>query len=111
MPEPCQDKAVPDWKEARRFFARLGWVSFGGPAGQIAILREELVERRRWLTPQEFSAGLNFSMLLPGPEAHQLVIYSGWKLHGLRGACAAGTLFVLPAMLLLWAAAGLYAMF
>ena len=111
MPEPCQDKAVPDWKEARRFFARLGWVSFGGPAGQIAILREELVERRRWLTPQEFSAGLNFSMLLPGPEAHQLVIYSGWKLHGLRGAVAAGTLFVLPAMLLLWAAAGLYAMF
>ena len=111
MPEPCQDKAVPDWKEARRFFARLGWVSFGGPAGQIAILREELVERRRWLTPQEFSAGLNFSMLLPGPEAHQLVIYAGWKLHGLRGACAAGTLFVLPAVLLLWAAAGLYAMF
>ena len=111
MRQPCQDKAVPDWKEARRFFARLGWVSFGGPAGQIAILREELVERRRWLTPHEFSAGLNFSMLLPGPEAHQLVIYSGWKLHGLRGAIAAGALFVLPAMLLLWAAAGLYTMF
>jgi chromate transporter len=111
MPQPCQDKAVPDWKEARRFFARLGWISFGGPAGQIAILREELVERRRWLTPHEFSAGLNFSMLLPGPEAHQLVIYSGWKLHGLRGAIAAGALFVLPAVLLLWAAAGLYAVF
>ena len=111
MRQPCQDKAVPDWKEARRFFARLGWVSFGGPAGQIAILREEFVERRRWLTPHEFSAGLNFSMLLPGPEAHQLVIYSGWKLHGLRGAIAAGALFVLPAMLLLWAAAGLYTMF
>ncbi len=97
--------------EARRFFARLGWISFGGPAGQIAILREELVERRRWLTPHEFSAGLNFSMVLPGPEAHQLVIYAGWKLHGLRGAITAGALFALPAVLLIWAAAGLYAIF
>ncbi len=96
---------------ARGFFARLGWISFGGPAGQIAILREELVERHRWLTPQEFSAGLNFTLLLPGPEAHQLVIYSGWKLHGLRGALAAGVLFVLPAVLLLWAAAALYAVY
>ena len=89
----------------------MGWISFGGPAGQIAILREELVERRRWLTPHEFSAGLNFSLLLPGPEAHQLVIYSGWKLHGLRGAIAAGLLFVLPAVLLLWVAAALYAVY
>jgi chromate transporter len=111
MRQPCQDKAVSDWKEARRFFARLGWISFGGPAGQIAILREELVERRRWMTPHEFSAGLNFSMLLPGPEAHQLVIYAGWKLHGLRGAIAAGALFVLPAVLLVWLAAALYAAF
>jgi chromate transporter len=111
MPEHCQAKAASAWPEARRFFARLGWISFGGPAGQIAILREELVERRRWLTLDEFSAGLNFSMLLPGPEAHQLVIYSGWKLHGLRGAIAAGTLFVLPAVLLLWVAAALYAVF
>ena len=111
MPEHCQAKAAADWPAARKFFARLGWISFGGPAGQIAILREELVERRRWLTPHEFSAGLNFSLLLPGPEAHQLVIYSGWKLHGTRGAVAAGVLFVLPAVLLLWAAAALYAVF
>jgi len=111
MPEHCQEKAVPDWPEARRFFAQLGWIGFGGPAGLIAILREELVERRRWLTPHEFAAGLNFSLLLPGPEAHQLVIYAGWKLHGLRGAITAGALFVLPAVFLLWAAAGLYAMF
>ena len=111
MQDHCQVKAVPDWMEARRFFARLGWISFGGPAGQIAILREELVERRRWMTPHEFSAGLNFSMVLPGPEAHQLVIYAGWKLHGLRGAITAGALFALPAVLLLWAAAGLYAIF
>ena len=110
MHESCQEKAA-DWPAAVRFFARLGWISFGGPAGQIAILREELVERRRWLTPHEFSAGLNFSMLLPGPEAHQLVIYSGWKLHGLRGALAAGFLFVLPAVLLLWLAAALYAVY
>ena len=111
MQDHCQVKAVPDWMEARRFFARLGWISFGGPAGQIAILRVELVERRRWMTPHEFSAGLNFSMVLPGPEAHQLVIYAGWKLHGLRGAITAGALFALPAVLLLWAAAGLYAIF
>jgi chromate transporter len=111
MQESCQEKAAADWPAAVRFFARLGWISFGGPAGQIAILREELVERRRWLTPHEFSAGLNFCLLLPGPEAHQLVIYSGWKLHGLRGALAAGALFVLPAVLLLWAAAALYAVY
>lgn len=111
MPENCQEKANADWPEALRFFARLGWISFGGPAGQIAILREELVERRRWLTPHEFSAGLNFSLLLPGPEAHQLVIYTGWKLHGVRGAIAAGVFFVLPAVLLLWVAAALYAVF
>lgn len=111
MPETCQEKAEADWPAARRFFARLGWISFGGPAGQIAILREELVERRRWLTPHEFSAGLNFSLLLPGPEAHQLVIYSGWKLHGLRGAIAAGSLFVLPAVLLVGLAAALYVLF
>ena len=111
MQKDCQEKAWADWTAARRFFARLGWISFGGPAGQIAILREELVERRRWLTPHEFSAGLNFSMLLPGPEAHQLVIYSGWKLHGLRGAIAAGVLFVLPAVLLVSIAAALYAVY
>jgi chromate transporter len=111
MPQNCQEKAAGDWPEARRFFARLGWISFGGPAGQIAILREELVGRRRWLTPREFSSGLSFSLLLPGPEAHQLVIYAGWKLHGLRGALAAGVLFVLPAVLLLWLAAALYAVY
>lgn len=111
MPENCQEKAMADWPAARRFFLRLGWISFGGPAGQIAILREELVERRRWLTPHEFSSGLNFALLLPGPEAHQLVIYAGWKLHGVRGAIAAGALFVLPAVLLVWLAAALYAVF
>ncbi|MFZ4482808.1 MAG: chromate transporter [Chthoniobacterales bacterium] len=89
--------------ELIRFFSWLGCNSFGGPAGQIAMLREELVVRRRWLSAQEFSHGLNFCLLLPGPEAHQLVTYSGWKLHGLPGAIAAGALFVLPAAMLLWA--------
>jgi chromate transporter len=109
MPPSCQEKAAPDFPAVARFFAWLGLISFGGPAGQIAILREELVEKRQWLSNSEFSAGLNYCLLLPGPEAHQLIIYTGWKLHGLRGAVAAGTLFVLPAALLLWALAGLYA--
>ncbi len=111
MPVSCQEKAAPDMRTVSRFFAWLGLISFGGPAGQIAILREELVENRQWLSDREFSAGLNYCLLLPGPEAHQLVIYTGWKLHGLRGAVVAGVLFVLPAALLLWVLAGLYAGF
>ena len=107
MHEPCQVKA--GLKEVIRFFARLGLVSFGGPAGQIAMLREELVERRKWLGADEFSRGLNFCLMLPGPEAHQLAIYSGWKMQGLRGAIAAAVLFVLPAALLLWVLSVLYA--
>lgn len=109
MHEPCQEKA--GLKEVIRFFAKLGLVSFGGPAGQIAMLREELVERRRWLDADEFSRGLNFCLLLPGPEAHQLAIYSGWKMQGLRGAIAAAVLFVLPAALLLWVLSVLYAFY
>ena len=107
MHPSCQEKA--GLKEVIRFFAWLGLVSFGGPAGQIAILREELVERRKWLSAGEFARGLNFCLLLPGPEAHQLAIYSGWKMQGLRGAVAAAVLFVLPAALLLWVLSVLYA--
>ena len=109
MHEPCQEKA--GLKEVIRFFARLGLVSFGGPAGQIAMLREELVERRKWLGADEFSRGLNFCLMLPGPEAHQLAIYSGWKMQGVRGAIAAAVLFVLPAALLLWVLSVLYAFY
>jgi len=109
MHQPCQEKA--GLKEVIRFFARLGLVSFGGPAGQIAMLREELVERRKWLDADEFSRGLNFCLLLPGPEAHQLAIYSGGKMQGLRGALAAAVLFVLPAALLLWILSVLYAFY
>jgi chromate transporter len=109
MHEPCQEKA--GLKEVIRFFAWLGLISFGGPAGQISILREELVERRKWLAAGEFARGLNFCLLLPGPEAHQLAIYSGWKMQGLRGAVAAAVLFVLPAALLLWVLSALYAIY
>jgi chromate transporter len=81
---------------AFRFWLKLGMISFGGPAGQIAILHTELVDRRRWIAEGPFLHALNFCMLLPGPEAQQLVTYIGWRMHGLAGAVSAGSLFVLP---------------
>ena len=93
----------PPFAEAVRFWAKLGFVSFGGPAGQIAILHREVVERRHWLDDGEFTRALNFCMLLPGPEALQLAIFLGWKLHGIRGGLVAGLGFILPAVLLLFA--------
>lgn len=86
----------PTFTEAVRLWLKVGLISFGGPAGQIAILHEELVDRRRWVSERTFLTALNFCMLLPGPEAQQLATYLGLKLHGLRGALAAGVLFVLP---------------
>jgi chromate transporter len=103
--------APPDFAEAARFWLRLGLVSFGGPAGQIAILHREVVERRRWLDEREFAGALNFCMLLPGPEALQLAIYLGWKLHGIRGGLVAGLGFIGPAMVLLLGLSWLYARF
>jgi chromate transporter len=87
--------------EASRFWWRLGWVSFGGPAGQIALLHRELVEQRRWLSEQRYLHALNFCMLLPGPEATQLATYLGWLMHGWPGGVIAGALFLLPSALLL----------
>ncbi|MDH4048606.1 MAG: chromate efflux transporter [Gammaproteobacteria bacterium] len=84
------------WPEALRFWARLGLISFGGPAGQISIMHRELVEQRRWISENRFLHALNYCMLLPGPEAQQLAVYIGWTLHGIRGGIAAGVLFVLP---------------
>ncbi len=98
----------PTFAEAARFWAKLGFVSFGGPAGQIAILHREIVEHRRWLGDREFNRALNFCMLLPGPEALQLAIFLGWKLHGIRGGLAAGLGFILPAVLLLFALSYIY---
>jgi chromate transporter len=103
--------ATPTFALAAGFWVKLGFISFGGPAGQIAILHSEVVERRRWLDEREFTAALNFCMLLPGPEALQLAIYLGWKLHGLRGGLVAGLGFIGPAIVLLLGLSWLYARF
>jgi chromate transporter len=89
------------FREALRFWAKLGCINFGGPAGQIAIMHRELVERRGWITEGQFLRALNFCMILPGPEAQQLATYIGWRLHGTRGGLAAGSLFVLPSVFVL----------
>jgi chromate transporter len=102
------ESSRPDFRAALAYWVRLGWVNFGGPAGQIALLHRDLVERRRWVDEPRFLHALNFCMLLPGPEAKQLAIYLGWLLHGTAGALAAGLGFVLPSVLLLWALAWLY---
>jgi chromate transporter len=91
----------PSGREALRFWAWLGCVSFGGPAGQISIMHEEVVERKRWVDEQRFSHALSYCMVLPGPEAQQLATYLGWLLHGVWGGVAAGLLFILPGFLLL----------
>jgi chromate transporter len=93
----------PSLAEALKFWLKLGCISFGGPAGQIAIMQTELVDKRRWIDQRAFLRGLNFSTLLPGPEATQLATYIGWRLHGTLGGVAAGVLFVLPGALLLLA--------
>jgi chromate transporter len=99
---------APTFAEALRFWWKLGWISFGGPAGQIAIMHKEIIERRRWMTEEPFLHALNFCMLLPGPEAQQLATYLGWRLHGARGGIAAGVLFVLPSMFILFGLSWLY---
>ena len=102
---------APAFAEAAAFWLRLGFVSFGGPAGQIAIMHREVVERRRWLDDAQFAGALNFCMLLPGPEALQLATYLGWKLHGVRGGLVAGLGFIGPSIVLLLALSWLYAAF
>jgi chromate transporter len=87
--------------EAFAYWFKLGFISFGGPAGQIAIMHEELVERRRWISEGRFLHALNYCMVLPGPEAQQLAVYIGWLLHRTRGGIAAGVLFVLPSLFIL----------
>jgi chromate transporter len=108
---PMSAPPVPTLLDALRFWFKLGFISFGGPAGQISIMHQELVERRRWISEHRFLHALNYCMLLPGPEACQLAIYTGWLLHGLRGGLLAGLLFFLPAFLLLSLLAGLYLAF
>lgn len=91
----------PSFAVALRFWLKLGCLSFGGPAAQIAMMQAELVDRLRWIDQRSFLRGLNFCTLLPGPEAQQLATYAGWRLHGVAGGIAAGALFVLPGALLL----------
>jgi len=98
----------PPYREALRFWIKLGFISFGGPAGQIAILHRELVERKRWISERDFMHALNFCMLLPGPEAQQLATYLGWRLHGAKGGVTAGVLFVLPSVFILLCLSWLY---
>jgi len=86
------------FKEALKFWTKLGFISFGGPAGQIAIMHQEVVERRSWISENQFLRALNFCMLLPGPEAQQLATYIGWRMHGTLGGITAGVLFVIPSI-------------
>src|SRR5690606_33966153 len=101
-PEPSLGEATGVW-------AKIGLLSFGGPAGQIAMMHRVFVDERKWLSEEEYLAALNFCMLLPGPEAMQLATYSGWKLHGWRGGLIAGLLFVLPGAIVILALSILYA--
>jgi chromate transporter len=102
---------TPSFTEVFNVFTRIGLLSFGGPAGQIALIHREIVDDKKWIEEKEFLHALNFCMLLPGPEAMQLATYIGWKLHGLRGGLAAGLLFVLPGAALITALSLLYAVF
>jgi chromate transporter len=98
---PAPAPAEVSFWQAFRFWLKLGFISFGGPAGQIAIMHEELVERRRWISERRFLHALNYCMVLPGPEAQQLATYIGWLLHRTRGGIVAGALFVLPSLFIL----------
>jgi chromate transporter len=99
---------APDFPELTRTFGKIGLLSFGGPAGQIALMHKILVDEKKWLEERQFLNALNFCMLLPGPEAMQLATYSGWLLHGVRGGLVAGLLFVLPGALVLLALSAAY---
>ena len=98
----------PTFSEALRFWLKLGFISFGGPAGQIAIMHQELVERRRWISERRFLHALNYCMTLPGPEAQQLATYIGWLMHRSWGGVVAGGLFVLPSLFILIALSWVY---
>jgi chromate transporter len=100
--------AHPTFRQALGFWLKLGFISFGGPTGQIAVMHTELVERRKWIGEQRFLHALNYCMLLPGPEAMQLATYCGWLLHRTWGGIAAGALFVLPSAVLLWGLSWIY---
>ena len=97
--------------QALKVWARIGVMSFGGPAGQIALMHRMIVDERKWLSEQQFLNALNFCMLLPGPEAMQLATYSGWRLHGVRGGLATGLLFVIPGAVVVLGLAIIYGLY
>ncbi|MEI6084201.1 MAG: chromate efflux transporter [Verrucomicrobiota bacterium] len=99
----------PTFAQAFRFWVKLGFISFGGPTGQIAIMHTELVEKKKWISESRFLHALNYCMLLPGPEAQQLAIYAGWLLHGTWGGIVAGAFFVIPSVFILLALSWVYA--
>lgn len=103
--------AQPSFAEAAKVWAKIGLLSFGGPAGQIALMHRELVEERRWISEQRFLHALNYCMLIPGPEAQQLATYVGWLLHRTAGGLTAGLLFILPGALVMLALSITYALF
>ena len=103
-----EPKRAVSFREAYRFWLKLGFISFGGPAGQIAIMHDELVERRRWISEGRFLHALNYCMVLPGPEAQQLATYIGWLMHRTWGGVVAGGLFVLPSLFVLIALSWIY---
>ena len=105
---PPQAPTTPTLGEAFKYWLKLGFISFGGPAGQISMMHQELVERRRWISEHRYLHALNYCMLLPGPEAIQLAIYISWLMHGIKGAITAGVLFFLPAFVLLSVLAAIY---
>ena len=93
-------ESISFW-QAFKFWLKLGFISFGGPAGQIAVMHKELVEEKKWISEQRFMHALNYCMLLPGPEAQQLATYIGWLMHKTKGGIVAGVLFVLPSLFIL----------
>jgi chromate transporter len=107
MDQPRPD--FPSFRDAARVWTRIGLLSFGGPAAQIALMHREVVEERRWISEPRFLHALNFCMLLPGPEAQQLATYLGWLMHGVKGGLAAGLLFILPGVVVMLALSLLYA--
>ncbi|TIW19509.1 MAG: chromate efflux transporter [Mesorhizobium sp.] len=108
---PVDTPAMPSFREATRLWAKIGLLSFGGPAGQIALMHKELVEERRWIGEERFLHALNYCMLLPGPEAQQLAVYIGWLLHRTAGGLVAGTLFVLPGALVMLCLSSFYMLY
>src|SRR5687768_17531812 len=108
LPEDAQNADLIPFGEAVRTWGLISLQTFGGPAGQIAVMQRVLVDERRWIGQRRFLHALNYCMLLPGPEAQQLAIYIGWLLNGVRGGLAAGILFVIPGVAALLALSAIY---